>query len=426
MDYKTKNAKKLRGSIIIPPDKSISHRAAMFAALTKGVVNIKNFSKGADCHSTLKIVQQLGCEVKFHTDMDLTINAKNALHTPSSDLDCGNSGTTMRMMSGILAGQPFNCTLFGDVSLSKRPMKRVILPLTEMGAKFSHNDYKAPLKITGGKLHAITYNSPLASAQVKSAVLLAGMFADGITTVNEPYQSRNHTELMLKYLEADIVENSLTSTSVRPCILTPKDMEVCGDISSAAFFMVAAAIVKNSKVTIENVGINYTRSGIIDVFKKMGANIELLNERVVSGEPVADVKVSYSDLKAVTIEGADIPRLIDEIPVIAVLATQAEGTTIIKDASDLRNKESDRISTIVSQLKSIGADIEERPDGMVINGKTPLKGGIEIDTHHDHRTAMSFYVAGLTTEQPLLIKDFEWVNTSFPEFLSLMEKIFND
>lgn len=426
MDYKTKNAKKLRGSIIIPPDKSISHRAAMFAALTKGVVNIKNFSKGADCHSTLKIVQQLGCEVKFHTDMDLTINAKNALHTPSSDLDCGNSGTTMRMMSGILAGQPFNCTLFGDVSLSKRPMKRVILPLTEMGAKFSHNDYKAPLKITGGKLHAITYNSPLASAQVKSAVLLAGMFADGITTVNEPYQSRNHTELMLKYLEADIVENSLTSTSVRPCILTPKDMEVCGDISSAAFFMVAAAIVKNSKVTIENVGINYTRSGIIDVFKKMDANIELLNERVVSGEPVADVKVSYSDLKAVTIEGADIPRLIDEIPVIAVLATQAEGTTVIKDASDLRNKESDRISTIVSQLKSIGADIEERPDGMVINGKTPLKGGIEIDTHHDHRTAMSFYVAGLITEQPLLIKDFEWVNTSFPEFLSLMEKIFND
>ncbi len=426
MDYKTKNAKKLRGSIIIPPDKSISHRAAMFAALTKGVVNIKNFSKGADCHSTLKIVQQLGCEVKFHTDMDLTINAKNALHTPSSDLDCGNSGTTMRMMSGILAGQPFDCTLFGDVSLSKRPMKRVILPLTEMGAKFRHNDYKAPLKITGGKLHAITYNSPLASAQVKSAVLLAGMFADGITTVNEPYQSRNHTELMLKYLEADIVENSLTSTSVRPCILTPKDMEVCGDISSAAFFMVAAAIVKNSKVTIENVGINYTRSGIIDVFKKMGANIELLNERVVSGEPVADVKVSYSDLKAVTIEGADIPRLIDEIPVIAVLATQAEGTTVIKDASDLRNKESDRISTIVSQLKSIGADIEERPDGMVINGKTPLKGGIEIDTHHDHRTAMSFYVAGLITEQPLLIKDFEWVNTSFPEFLSLMEKIFND
>lgn len=426
MDYKTKNAKKLTGNIVIPPDKSISHRTAMFASLTKGVVNIKNFSKGADCHSTLKILQQLGCEVKFHTDMDLTINAKNALKAPNSDLDCGNSGTTMRMMSGILAGQPFNSTLFGDASLSKRPMKRIISPLTEMGAKFSHNNYKAPLKITGGKLHAITYNSPLASAQVKSAVLLAGMFADGITTVNEPYQSRNHTELMLKYLEADIVENSLTSTSIRPCILTPKDMEVCGDISSAAFFMVAAAIVQNSEIIIENVGVNHTRSGIIDVFKRMGANIELLNERNISGEPVADIKVSYSDLKGTTIEGADIPRLIDEIPVIAVLATQAEGTTVIKDASDLRNKESDRISTIVSQLKAIGADIEERPDGMIINGKTSLTGGIEIDTHHDHRTAMGFYVAGLITQQPLLIKEFEWVNTSFPEFQELMSKITKD
>ena len=423
MNYKTKNAKKLTGKIVIPPDKSISHRTAMFAALTKGVVNIKNFSIGADCHSTLKIVQQLGCEVDFHTETELTINAKNALRAPNGDLDCGNSGTTMRMISGILAGQPFDCTLFGDVSLSKRPMKRVILPLSEMGAKFTHNEFKAPLKITGGKLHSITYNSPLASAQVKSAVLLAGMFADGVTTVNEPYQSRNHTELMLKYLDADITENSLTSTSIKPCVLTPKDMEVCGDISSAAFFMVASAIVKNSEITIENVGVNFTRSGIIDVFKKMGANIELLNERVVSGEPVADVKVSYSDLKGITIEGADIPRLIDEIPVIAVLATQAEGTTVIKDASDLRNKESDRITTIVSQLKAIGADIEERPDGMIINGKTSLKGGIEIDTHHDHRTAMSFYVAGLITEQPLIVKDFEWVNTSFPEFLDLMEKI---
>lgn len=426
MDYKTKNAKKLTGNIVIPPDKSISHRTAMFAALTKGVVNIKNFSKGADCHSTLKIIRQLGCDVQFHTDMNLTVNAKNALKAPTSDLDCGNSGTTMRMMSGILAGQPFCSTLFGDVSLSKRPMKRIISPLTEMGADFSHNDFKAPLKINGKKLHAITYNSPLASAQVKSAVLLAGMFADGVTTVNEPYQSRNHTELMLKYLDADIVENSLTSTSIKHCTLTPKDMEVCGDISSAAFFMVAAAIVKNSEIIIENVGVNYTRSGIIDVFKRMGANIELMNERNISGEAVADIKVSYSDLKGTTIGGADIPRLIDEIPVIAVLATQADGMTVIKDASDLRNKESDRISTIVSQLRVIGADIEERPEGMIINGKTKLKGGIEIDTHHDHRTAMSFYVAGLITELPLLIKDFEWVNTSFPEFLELMAKITQD
>lgn len=423
MDYITKNAKKLTGEIIIPPDKSISHRTAMFAALTKGIVNIKNYSKGADCHSTLKIVQQLGCDIKFNSETDITINAKNALKAPTSELDCGNSGTTMRMMSGILAGQYFNSFLFGDVSLSKRPMKRIISPLSEMGANFSHNDFKAPLKIFGTKLHSITYNSPIASAQVKSAILLAGMFADGITTVNEPYQSRNHTELMLKYLDADIVENSLTSTSIKPCVLTPKDMEVCGDISSAAFFMVAAAIVKNSEIIIKNVGINKTRSGIIDVLIRMGANIEILCERDISGEKVADIKISHSDLKGTVIQGEDIPRLIDEIPVIAVLATQAEGQTLIKDASDLRNKESDRITTIVNQLRAIGADVEELPDGMLINGKTPLKGGIEINTHHDHRTAMSFYVAGLVTEKPLLIKDFQWVNTSFPEFLELMSII---
>ncbi len=423
MDYTTINAKKLNGTIIIPPDKSISHRTAMFAALTKGIVNIKNYSKGADCHSTLKIVQQLGCEIKFNSETDITINAKNALKAPTSELDCGNSGTTMRMMSGILAGQSFNSSLFGDVSLSKRPMKRIISPLSDMGANFTHNDFKAPLKISGTKLHSITYNSPIASAQVKSAILLAGMFADGVTTVNEPYQSRNHTELMLKYLDADIVENSLTSTSIRSSLLTPKDMEVCGDISSAAFFMAAAAIVKNSEIIIKNVGVNQTRSGIIDVLFRMGANIEILSERDISGEKVADIKISYSDLNGTTIQGSDIPRLIDEIPVIAVLATQADGQTIIKDASDLRNKESDRITTIVNQLRAIGAEIEELPDGMIINGKTPLKGGIEIDTHHDHRTAMSFFVAGLITEQPLLIKDFQWVNTSFPEFLELMSKI---
>lgn len=423
MDFKTQKIKTLKGSAVIPPDKSISHRTAMFAALSKGTVNIKNYSKGADCHSTLKIIQQLGCEVKFNSETDITINSQNALKAPQDSLDCGNSGTTMRMMSGILAGQPFNSTLFGDVSLSKRPMKRIIEPLTLMGAKFEHNEFKAPLTIKGRKLQSITYNSPLASAQVKSAILLAGMFAEGTTTINEPYQSRNHTELMLKYLDADITENSLTSTSIRKSELTPKDMEVCGDISSAAFFLAAAAIVPDSDVTIENVGVNYTRSGMIDVLKRMNADITILNERNICGEPVADINVKYSDLKQTTIEGGDIPRLIDEIPVIAVMATQAEGTTIIRDAADLRNKESDRITTIVNQLKAIGANIEETPDGMIINGKTTLKGDCEIDCHHDHRTAMSFFVAGLIAEKPMLIKDFEWVNTSFPEFEELMNKI---
>ncbi|MGN0013845.1 MAG: 3-phosphoshikimate 1-carboxyvinyltransferase [Candidatus Gastranaerophilaceae bacterium] len=425
MDYKTSKVKKIYGTIVIPPDKSISHRTAMFAALSKGKVDIKNFSRGADCHSTLNIVKQLGCDVVFHDEMNLTIDAKNALKAPVSDLDCGNSGTTMRMMSGILAGQPFNSTLFGDVSLSKRPMKRIIEPLSLMGADFTHHDYKAPLTIHGKSLHSITYNSPLASAQVKSAVLLAGLFADGETTVNEPYQSRNHTELMLKYMEADIVENSLTSTTIKASGLCPKNLEVCGDISSAAFFMVAAAIVPNSDIIIKNVGINPTRSGIIDVFKRMNANISLLNQRNISGEDVADIQVVYSNLKGTVIEGSDIPRLIDEIPVLAVLATQAEGTTIIKDAADLRNKESDRITTIVAQLKALGADIEETQDGMIINGKTKLNGGVEIDCHHDHRTAMSFYVAGLIADKPLLIKEFEWVNTSFPEFKSLMNSVIN-
>ena len=423
MDYKTQKANKLEGFITIPPDKSISHRTSMFAALTHGIVNIKNYSKGADCHSTLKIIQQLGCDVKFNSETDITINSKNALRQPNDRLDCGNSGTTMRMMSGILSGQPFNCTLFGDMSLSKRPMKRIIEPLSLMGAKFEHNEYKAPLIIHGQKLHSITYNSPLASAQVKSAILLAGLFADGITTVNEPYQSRNHTELMLKYLGADIVENSKASTSIKKSELIPKDMEVCGDISSAAFFMVAAAIVPNSDITIKNVGVNYTRSGIIDVLQRMNAEITILDERNISGEPVADINIKYSDLKSTTIQGSDIPRLIDEIPVIAVMATQADGTTIIKDASDLRNKESDRITTIVKQLKAIGADIDETPDGMIINGKTKLKGDIEVNCYHDHRTAMSFYVAGLITEKSMLIKEFEWVNTSFPEFENLMNKI---
>lgn len=423
MDFKTQKAKKLKGAITIPPDKSISHRAAMFAALSKGKVNIKNYSRGADCHSTLNIIKQLGCDIVFHDEMNLTINAQKALQTPSCELDCGNSGTTMRMMSGILAGQEFTSTLFGDISLSKRPMKRIIQPLCLMGAEIKHNDFKSPLTIKGSKLHSITYNSPLASAQVKSAILLAGLFADGTTTVNEPYQSRNHTELMLKYMDADIIENSITSTTIKRSAIHPKNLEICGDISSAAFFMAAAAIVPDSDIIIKNVGINPTRAGIIDVLQRMKADITILNERNISGEDIADIQIKYSNLKGTVIEGSDIPRLIDEIPVIAVMATQAEGTTIIKDAADLRNKESDRITTIVEQIQKLGADIEETPDGMIITGKTKLNGDIEIDCHHDHRTAMSFYVAGLITDKPLLIKEFEWVNTSFPEFEELMNTV---
>ena len=419
-----KNFKALNGAIEIPPDKSISHRAAMFSALTKGKVKISNFSKGADCHSTLGIIQDLGCSVEFLDEKTIIVDASNALKAPSKPLDCGNSGTTMRLMSGLLAGQKFETQLFGDASLSKRPMKRVIEPLTLMGAAIEHNEFKAPLKIKPSNLKAIDYNSKLASAQVKSCLLLAGMYAEGTTKFTEPYKSRNHSELMLQYLGADIkVEDNCVS--INPSQLRAKDITVCGDISSAAFFLVAALIVPESDITIKNVGMNETRSGIIDVLKSMEADIEILNERSVCGEKVADLRVKYSDLKATTIEGALIPRLIDEIPILAVAATQAKGTTIIKDAQDLRNKEADRISAMKTELKKIGANIEETPDGFIINGKTKLKGDAEIECYHDHRIAMSLYVAGLVCEKPIKINEFQWVNISFPEFQELMGQIKN-
>lgn len=422
MDITVKKSVPLKGEIEIPADKSITHRAFMFAALTKGKVKVSNYSKGADCMSTLKIIQDLGCSVEFINDKEVIINAKNALKTPNNALDCGNSGTTTRLMMGILAGQHFNTKMFGDASLSKRPMKRVIAPLELMGAKFKHNDYKMPIEIQGTQLQGIDYNSTLASAQVKSCLLLAGLNTNGTTSFTEPYKSRNHTELMFEYMGADInVEGN--KVSIKKSQLQPKDITVCGDISSAAFFMVAALIVPNSDIIIKNVGINETRSGIIDVLKAMNGHIELLNKRIVSNEEVADIRVKYSNLKATTIEGAIIPRLIDEIPVIAVAASQAEGTTIIKDAGDLRNKEADRITAVKTELQKLGADIEETQDGFIINGKTELKGDCEIECYHDHRIAMSAYVAGLICKKPIKINEFQWVDISFPEFLELNSKL---
>lgn len=422
MDITVKKSVPLKGEIEIPADKSITHRAFMFAALTKGKVKVSNYSKGADCMSTLKIIQDLGCSVEFINDKEVIINAKNALKTPNNALDCGNSGTTTRLMMGILAGQNFNTKMFGDASLSKRPMKRVIAPLEIMGAKFKHNDYKMPIEIQGTQLQSIDYNSTLASAQVKSCLLLAGLNANGTTSFTEPYKSRNHTELMFEYMGADINIQG-NKVSVKKSQLQPKDITVCGDISSAAFFIVAALIVPNSDIIIRNVGINETRSGIIDVLKAMNGHIELLNKRIVSNEEVADIRVKYSNLKATTIEGAIIPRLIDEIPVIAVAASQAEGTTIIKNAGDLRNKEADRITAVKTELQKLGADIEETQDGFIINGKTELTGNCEIECYHDHRIAMSAYVAGLICKKPIKINEFQWVDISFPEFLELNSKL---
>lgn len=422
MDIQVDKSKKLVGTIEIPADKSITHRAFMFSALTKGICKISNYSKGADCMSTLKIIQQLGCSVEFINEKELIINSKEALKKPVEKLYCGNSGTTARLMMGILAGQNFDCEMYGDESLSKRPMKRVIGPLHLMGAKISHNDFKFPVEIKGCELNSIEFNSPLSSAQVKSCVLLAGLNANGTTTFIEPFKSRNHTELMFASMGADIEVNG-NKVTVKKSQLKPVDIEVCGDISSAAFFMVAGLIVPNSDIIIKNVGINETRAGIIKVLKDMNGDIQLLNERVVCGEKVADIQVRYSDLKATTIKGEIIPTLIDEIPIIVVAATQAEGTTIIKDAHDLRNKEADRISAVRKEFCKMGALIEETNDGFIINGKTPLYGNCEIECYHDHRIAMSAYVAGLICEKPIKINEFQWVDISFPEFLNLMKNL---
>ena len=423
MDISVSSLKKgLKGEITIPADKSISHRAVMFASIANGNSVIRNFLNAADCCSTVNVFKSLGIDIDFIDKTTLKIHSVGSFNHPSSILDCGNSGTTMRLVSGILAGQNFNSILSGDESLSKRPMKRIITPLEMMGAKIDSNQGKAPLKITGSNLHSITYNSPIASAQVKSSILLAGLNAEGVTTVIEPYKSRNHTEIMLEYMGADI-ETADNTVRIKKSELQPKNLFVPGDISSAAFFIVAALIVPNSDIIIKNVGLNETRTGIIDVVKRMNGDIEILDKRIVSGEVVGDIRVRYSSLKACKIKGGDIPRLIDELPVIALLATQAEGETRITDAGDLRNKEADRISAVVTEFRKLGIDIDELPDGFVISGKQKIKGGCEVEVYHDHRLAMTLYIAGLIAENDVWVKDFQWVNISLPEFITLIDSL---
>ncbi len=417
-----KNQNGLKGAITIPADKSISHRAVILCSLAKGKSIIKNFSNGKDPVSSLKICKSLGIDINYINSNELSIISDGNLSIPLENLYCGNSGTTMRLMAGVLAGQNFNSTLTGDESLSNRPMKRIIEPLSLMGADIKSKNNKSPLKIYGKKLHGINYKSELASAQVKSSILLAGLMTDGTTSFTEPTLSRNHTELMLSYMNANITTNGL-ETSISKSELEPKTIEIPGDISSAAYFIAAALIVPNSEIILKNVGLNPTRTGILEILQKMGANIEILNQKNISNEPVGDLKIKYSQLKSCTIQGSIIPKLIDELPVIAVLATQAEGTTIIKDAQDLRNKESDRIKAIVNELKKLGADIEETPDGMIIHGPQKLLGGINVDSYQDHRIAMSLYVAGLLCSKEILIQDFDWVKISFPEFETLFDTL---
>lgn len=415
---------KLKGSFDIPSDKSISHRSVMFGSLALGTTHITNFLMGADCLSTIRCFRQMGVTIDVdeisHT---VTVHGKGlkGLTAPLNVLDCGNSGTTVRLISGILAGQNFSSTLTGDASIQKRPMKRVITPLSQMGAQFTaKEDNFCPMTITPHSLSGITYTSPVASAQVKSSILLAGLYADGPTSVIEPAISRDHTERMLTAFGAK-VEREGTKVTIHPCQeLYATDIEVPGDISSAAFFMVAGLITPNSEITIKNVGINPTRRGILDVLLAMGGDITCTNERLVGGEPVCDLVVRSSKLHATTVAGDIIPTLIDEIPVIAVAALFAEGTTVIKDAAELRVKESDRIDAIYTELTKLGAHMTTQPDGMCITGGYPLQGGATLETYDDHRIAMSLTIAASQLDVPCTLNHAECVNISFPNFYELL------
>ncbi len=414
----------LKGSIKIPGDKSISHRAVMFGSIAKGDTHITGFLPGDDCMSTIGCFRSLGIEIEANGE-NVTVHGKgiNGLTAPKNNLDVGNSGTTIRLISGILSAQNFDTVLNGDASIQKRPMKRIINPLSLMGADIeSTNDGYAPLTIHGKKLNAIEYTMPVASAQVKSSILLASLFAEGTTVINEPVASRNHTEIMLNHFGANIQKkgNVITSTPVKE--LYAKDLEVPGDISSAAFFMVAGLIVPNSNIVIKNVGINPTRTGILDALIAMGGDITILNARESGGEAVADIQVKSSKLKATTLSGDIIPRMIDEIPVFSIAALCAEGTTYVKDAQELKVKESNRIATMAAELGKMGVKITETDDGMIIEGSQRLKGA-EVYSHLDHRVAMSCAVAGLIAEGETVITEGDCVGISFPNFYELLETL---
>ena len=408
---------KLHGKLTIPGDKSISHRAVMFGALAQGTTRITHFLEGADCLSTISCFQAMGIHIQKNKD-EVLVEGKglHGLQAPLDILDVGNSGTTTRLISGILAGQDFTSRLTGDASICQRPMGRIITPLSLMGAQITSQNQNgcAPLTIQGGHLHGIHYQSPVASAQVKSCVLLAGMYADAPTSVTEPVLSRNHTELMLNYFGAQVTSKGTTASILPQPDLKARDITVPGDISSAAYFIAAGLLVPGSEILLCNVGINPTRGGLLRVCQAMGGDITLLNVRN-DGEPTADLLIRSSSLHGTEIKGEIIPTLIDEIPMIAVMAAFAEGTTVIRDAAELKVKESDRIQVMTDNLTRMGADVEALPDGMIIHGGKPLHGAT-IDSHKDHRIAMSFAVAGGICEGSLTITDGECVNISYPEF----------
>lgn len=417
--------KKLRGEVTVPGDKSISHRGVMFGSIAEGTTEIRGYLQGADCLSTISCFRKMGVDIENNGDT-VSVHGRGlrGLACPDSDLDCGNSGTTMRLICGILAAQDFAVTLTGDASIRKRPMGRVIEPLALMGAQIQSRggNSRAPLTIRGRALHGIHYTSKVASAQVKSAILLAGLYADGQTRVTEPYVSRDHSEIMLTHFGAHVCREGTTAIISPARELYGTLVKVPGDISSAAYFLCAGLIVPNSQILIKNVGVNPTRAGILKVIEAMGGQITLLNERTDCGESAADILVCSSSLHGTVIEGALIPTLIDELPMIAAMACFAEGTTVIRDAAELRVKESDRIEVMVQNLSAMGADVEATDDGMVIRGGSPLHGAV-IDSCQDHRVAMTFAVAGLCADGETKILGAECASISYPGFYKDLETL---
>jgi 3-phosphoshikimate 1-carboxyvinyltransferase len=422
----TEKRKGLTGSVRVPGDKSISHRAVMFGAIAKGTTRIEGFLPGADCLSTIECFRRMGVTIHTHSPTSLQVEGQgwDGLQEPESFLDVGNSGTTIRLMLGILAGRPFWSSVIGDESIARRPMDRVVQPLRQMGARVDgRRDGKfTPLGVRGGNLQGIHFESPVASAQVKSCLLLAGLQAAGTTTVAEPSLSRDHTERMLRAFGVELQREGYAVSVQGGQSLVAQEVRVPGDISSAAFIMAAALLVPDSKVTIRDVGLNPTRTGIIDALQAMGAQMEVEEKGEWCGEPVGDITVRSSELQSTEIGGDLIPRLIDEIPILAVIASQAEGTTVIKDAAELKVKETNRIAVTAQELRKLGARVEETDDGLIIHGPSPLTGG-ECDSHGDHRIGMAMAIAGLIADRGCKVHRAESIDVSFPGFEALLQQL---
>lgn len=424
---KVKRCPRMRLELRVPGDKSISHRAAIIAALSNGICVLRGFLPSDDCQRTVGALRQLGVKIEQPEPTTLVVHGRKlSLEAPKQDIDCGNSGTGMRLLSGILAAQPFTSRLTGDASLSRRPMRRIIEPLTQMGARITaegEND-TAPLKITGTDLKAIHYDLPVASAQVKSAVLFAGLCARGKTSVTEPLQTRDHTERMLNYFLVNTEKQDLTVSLLGHQMPESRDFVIPGDISSAAFWLTAAAARPGSRLLVEDVGLNDTRTAILGVLVRMGAHVREMIEDLDQIEPMGAVEVQGTQLHGVEIKGKDIPNLIDEIPILAVAGALAEGVTRITDAAELRVKETDRIAAVVANLQAMGADVTELEDGLEVRGGKPLQG-TRLPSHCDHRIAMAFAVAGLFAEGETIIEDVDCIETSYPGFQSALQEIMN-